>query len=148
MLVVLSLCLCSCRCLCRTLQWIYLFCLLFYLVLMLMLMSLVKTRLKLLTAKKCDFNRQFYRIRTCLFFFKFYNNDGNQKLKAWSFQQRKNFFCMLNIQRPREHQNLITFVSVHPLKSCLAILFQLFYNRVVNSCSYYILGLSLWKSLV
>ena len=34
---------------------------------------------------------------------------------------------MLNIQRPREHQSLITFVSIHPVKSCLAILFQQLY---------------------
>ena len=35
--------------------------------------------------------------------FKFYNNGGNQKLKAWSFQLRKNYFCMLeyiNISPP------------------------------------------------
>ena len=31
------------------------------------------------------------------FVFKFYSNGGNQKLKAWSFQLRKNYFCMLNI---------------------------------------------------
>ena len=31
-------------------------------------------------------------------------NLVNQKLKAWSFQQRKNYFCMLNIERPRTRQ--------------------------------------------
>ena len=43
------------------------------------------------------------------FFFKFYNNSGNQKLKAWSFQLRKNYICLLNIERPIAHQSSITF---------------------------------------
>ena len=47
------------------------------------------------------------------FFFKFYNNGGNQKLKAWSFQLRKNYFCMLNIERPIAHQSSITFFLIH-----------------------------------
>ena len=39
------------------------------------------------------------------FFPKFYNNGGNQKLKAWSFQLRKNCFCI----RPIAHQSSIIF---------------------------------------
>ena len=49
------------------------------------------------------------------FFFKLYNNGGNQKLKAWSFQLRKNYFCTLNIERPRTHQNSITISLIHPV---------------------------------
>ena len=44
------------------------------------------------------------------FFPKFYNNGGNQKLKAWSFQLRKNCFRMLNIKRPIAHQSSIIFL--------------------------------------
>ena len=47
--------------------------------------------------------------------FKFYNNGGNQKLKAWSFQPGKNYFCMLNIERPITHQSSITFFFIHPV---------------------------------
>ena len=43
------------------------------------------------------------------FFFKLYNNGGNQKLKAWSFQLRKNYFYTLNIERLIAHQSSITF---------------------------------------
>ena len=43
------------------------------------------------------------------FFFKFYNNSENQKLKTWSFQLRKNYRCMLNIERPVANQSSITF---------------------------------------
>ena len=43
------------------------------------------------------------------FFFKFYNNGGNQKLKAWSFQPRKNYFCMLNIEHPIVHKVRLPF---------------------------------------
>ena len=58
----------------------------------------------------------FYRIRICLIFSSnFYNNGGNQKLKAWSFQLRKNYFCMLNIERPIAHQSSITFFFIHPV---------------------------------
>ena len=49
------------------------------------------------------------------FFFKLYNNGGNQKLKAWSFQLSKNYFCTLNIERPRTHQNSITISLIHPV---------------------------------
>ena len=42
------------------------------------------------------------------FFFQFYNNGDNQKLKAWSFQLCKDYFCMLNIERPIAHQSSIT----------------------------------------
>ena len=49
------------------------------------------------------------------FFFKFYNNGGNQKLKASSFQLRKNYFCMLNIKCPIAHQSSITFFLIHPV---------------------------------
>ena len=52
------------------------------------------------------------------FFPKFYNNGGNQKLKAWSFQLRKNCFCMLNIKRPIAHQSSIIFF-IHPVFSRL-----------------------------
>ena len=38
-----------------------------------------------------------------------FNDGGNQKLKAWSFQLLKNYFYMLNIERPKAHQSLITF---------------------------------------
>ena len=41
--------------------------------------------------------------------FKFYNNGGNQKLKAWSFQLRKNYFCMLNIECSIARQSSIPF---------------------------------------
>ena len=51
------------------------------------------------------------------FFFEFYSNGGNQKLKAWSFQLRKNYFCMLNIERPIAHQSSITFFFIHPVYS-------------------------------
>ena len=54
---------------------------------------------------------------------------------------------MLNIQHPREHQSLITFVSIHPVKSCLAILFH---NRVIYSCATswtYLSGNRLCKSV-
>ena len=43
------------------------------------------------------------------FFFKFYNNGGNQNLKAWSFELRKKYLCTLNIERPIAHQSSITF---------------------------------------
>ena len=56
--------------------------------------------------------------------FKFYNNGGNQKLKAWSFQLRKNYFCMLSIERPVAHQNSITFFLIHPVFKIL----HKFYN--------------------
>ena len=49
------------------------------------------------------------------FFFKFYNNGGNQKLKAWSFQLRKNYFCMLNIEYPIARQSSITIFLIHPV---------------------------------
>ena len=39
---------------------------------------------------------------------KFVYNGGNQKLKAWCFQLRKNCFCMLNIERPIAPQSSIT----------------------------------------
>ena len=51
------------------------------------------------------------------FLFKFYNNGGNQKLKAWSFQLHKNYFCMLDIKRPRAYQSSITFFLIHPVYS-------------------------------
>ena len=50
--------------------------------------------------------------------FKFYSNGGNQKLKAWSFQLRKNYFCMLNIDCPIAHQSSIAFFFYTP---CTAI---------------------------
>ena len=46
---------------------------------------------------------------------KFVNNSGNQKLKAWSFQLRKNCLCMLNIERPIARQSSITFFFIHPV---------------------------------
>ena len=49
------------------------------------------------------------------FFFKFYNNGGNQKLKAWSFQLCKNYFRMLNIEPHIAHQSSITFCLIHPV---------------------------------
>ena len=49
------------------------------------------------------------------FDFKFYSNGGNQKLKARSFQLRKNYFCTLNIERPIAHQSSITFLLIHPV---------------------------------
>ena len=49
------------------------------------------------------------------FFFKFYNNGGNQKLKACSFQLRKNYFCMLHIECPIARQGLITIFLIHPV---------------------------------
>ena len=49
------------------------------------------------------------------FFFKFYNNDGNQKLKACSFQLRKNYFCMLHIECPIARQSSITIFLIHPV---------------------------------
>ena len=49
------------------------------------------------------------------FFFKFYNTGGKQTLKAWSFQLCKNYFCMLNIERPIAHQSSITFSLIHPV---------------------------------
>ena len=49
------------------------------------------------------------------FFFKFYNKSGNQKLKARSFQLRKNYFCMLNIERRIAHQSSITLFLIHPV---------------------------------
>ena len=42
------------------------------------------------------------------------SNGGSQKLKAWSFQVRKNFFCMFNIERPIAHRRSITFFLIHP----------------------------------
>ena len=48
----------------------------------------------------------------------FSSNGGNQKLKAWSFQLRKNYFCMLNIKRPIAHQSSITFFFIHPVYQC------------------------------
>ena len=35
--------------------------------------------------------------------------EPSTDLKAWSFQLRKNYFCMLNIERPIAHQSSITF---------------------------------------
>ena len=52
------------------------------------------------------------------FYFKFYNNSGNQKLKTWSFQLRKNDFCVLNIERPKAHQSSITFFFDTPVYVC------------------------------
>ena len=43
------------------------------------------------------------------------NNGGNQKLKAWSFQLRKDYLCMLNIERPITHQSSITFFFDTPV---------------------------------
>ena len=40
---------------------------------------------------------------------------GNQKLKAWNFQLRKNYFCMLNVEHPIAHQSSITFFFIHPV---------------------------------
>ena len=58
--------------------------------------------------EKCDFDRQFLSHSYLLnFFFKFYTTGGNQKLKAWSFQLRKDYFCVLNIERPIAHQSSI-----------------------------------------
>ena len=63
--------------------------------------------------KKCDFDRQFLSHSYLLkFFFKFNNNSGNQKLKAWTFQLGKNYFCMLNIERPIAHQSSNTFFLI------------------------------------
>ena len=59
--------------------------------------------------EKCDFDRQFLLhsyLLNCSS--NFYNNGGNQKLKAWSFQLRKNYFCMLNIEWPIARQSSIT----------------------------------------
>ena len=42
------------------------------------------------------------------------NNGGNQKLKAWSFQLRKDYLCMLNIECPITHQSSITFFFYTP----------------------------------
>ena len=50
------------------------------------------------------------------FFFKFYNNGGNQKLKACSFQLRKNYFCMLHIECPIGRQSSITIFLIHPVQ--------------------------------
>ena len=36
-------------------------------------------------------------------------------LKAWSFQLRKNYFCMLNIECPIAHQSSINFFLIHPV---------------------------------
>ena len=53
------------------------------------------------------------RFRRAIFiafvFAEFYSKGVNQKLKAWSFQLRKNYFCMLNIECPIAHQSSITF---------------------------------------
>ena len=35
--------------------------------------------------------------------------EPSTDLKAWSFQLRKNYICMLNIERPIAHQSSITF---------------------------------------
>ena len=35
--------------------------------------------------------------------------ESSTDLKAWSFQLRKNYFCMLNFDRPIAHQSSITF---------------------------------------
>ena len=51
------------------------------------------------------------------FFFKFYNNGGNQKLKACSFELRKNYFCMLHIECPIASQSSITIFLIHPVYS-------------------------------
>ena len=50
------------------------------------------------------------------FFFKFYNNGGNQKLKACSFQLRKNYFCLLHIECPIARQSSITIFFIHPVQ--------------------------------
>ena len=62
----------------------------------------------------------FYCTRICLIFFQFYSNGGNQKLTAWSFQLRKNYFCVLNIKRPIAHQSSITFFLIHPIYNYFA----------------------------
>ena len=48
-------------------------------------------------------------------FFKFHKNDGNRKLKAWSFRLRKNDFCRLYNERARALQSSITFFLIHPV---------------------------------
>ena len=42
-------------------------------------------------------------------FFKFYKNDDNRKLNAWSFRLRKNDFCRLYNERARARQISTTF---------------------------------------
>ena len=42
-------------------------------------------------------------------------SKGSCRPPYWSFQIRKNYFCMLNIERPRVHQILITFLFIHPV---------------------------------
>ena len=57
------------------------------------------------------------------FFFKLYNNGGNQKLKAWSFQLRKDYFCMLDIERSIAHQSSITFFDTPCISTSNALYF-------------------------
>lgn len=52
--------------------------------------------------EKCDFDRQFLSELYLLNFSpNWYENGGNQKLKARAFQLRKYYFNILNIERPR-----------------------------------------------
>ena len=66
-----------------------------------------------------NFNRfsvKFPTVGKCDFDFKFYNTGGNQKLKDWSFQLRKNYFCILNIERSTAHQGSVHFFFIHPVQ--------------------------------
>ena len=41
--------------------------------------------------------------------------EPSTDLKAWCFQIRKNYFCMLNFDRPIAHQSSITFFFIQPV---------------------------------
>ena len=65
----------------------------------------------------------FYRIRICLVFLQILQR-WQSRAKSLIFPTAQEFFLYVtNIQRPGAHQYLITFVSIHPVKSCLSLVF-------------------------
>ena len=88
------------------------------------------------TVEKCDFDRQFLLHSYLLNFssnFTITVHD-NQKLKARSFQLRKNYFCMLNIECPIARQSSITFFFIHPVYYGKDMKWPKYFKSITPSC--------------
>ena len=74
------------------------------------------------TVEKYDFDQQFLsRTYWLNFSSNFTITVVIKKLKAWSFQLRKNYFCILNIERPVAHQSSITLFFIHPVLTTVTL---------------------------